>query len=337
MIIFPGGKVNLTFYNEQLLKRFNFLPASLGAPRGQADQDDKFFTLQDKNFEHSIVSIWNDPGSGTLSSVRFYRAFQLKPAPGSGSPLPSDSPRLAPGAAGGRGVRDEGRLTKPADKASPQLPQDAGEPQIILKFADGQPAIMERTWGMGRVILFSSTANSAWNDWPVRLSFVPLVHRALGSIVQRQDEGLNIRVGEKFVRRVGSEFLDKDAAYHKPSQTDTMRDLRRIEVVNGWPTLQYEQTDLGGIYEVSSTEPPLALKFAAQPASFESSMDELSPAQVSVLKSVANVIPWTPNLSLRGMVEKDRTGLEFWLPIVIAALLVAAAETFLGQWFSRAK
>src|ERR1051325_967120 len=115
------------------------------------------------------------------------------------------------------------------------------------------------------------------------------------------------------------------------------RDLRRIELVNGWPTLHYDQIELSGIYDVSVIDPPLSLKFAAQPVSYESSMDELSPAQISVLKNVATVTAWTPNLSLRALVEKDRTGLEFWLPIVIAALLLAGVETLLGQWFSRAK
>jgi hypothetical protein len=79
------------------------------------------------------------------------------------------------------------------------------------------------------------------------------------------------------------------------------------------------------------------MKFAAQPAPFESSLDELSPAQLAVLKNVVNVIPWSPNLSLKGLVEKDRTGLELWLPVLVAALLIACLETFLGQWFSRAK
>ena len=171
----------------------------------------------------------------------------------------------------------------------------------------------------------------------MRPSFVPLIHRALGSIVQRQDESLNIRVGEKFARRVSTEFLDKDATFFKPRQTEAGHDLRRIELVNGWPAIQYDQTDLGGLYDVSVIDPPFSLKFAAQPAPFESSLDELSPAQVTILKSVANVIPWSPNLSLKGLVEHERTGLEFWLPIVIAALLVACVETFLGQWFSRAK
>jgi hypothetical protein len=206
-----------------------------------------------------------------------------------------------------------------------------------LKYADGMPAVMERTWGLGRVVLFSSTADTAWNDLPVRLSFVPLMHRTLGSIVQRQDEGLNIRVGEKFARRLGMEYLDKDATFLKPRQTDAMRDLRRVDMINGWPMLQYDQTDLGGVYDASVVEPSLSLKFAAQPDPSESSMEELSPAQITMLKSVANVISWTPNFSLKGMVEKDRSGLEFWLPIVIAALMVGLVETFLGQWFSRSK
>jgi hypothetical protein len=36
-------------------------------------------------------------------------------------------------------------------------------------------------------------------------------------------------------------------------------------------------------------------------------------------------------------VERQRTGLEFWLPILLLALLVAVVETFLAQYFSRSK
>jgi hypothetical protein len=307
LMIFPGDKVNVTFYNEQLFNRLRFLPASLGTARGQADQEEKFFTLQEKDYVHPVVSIWNDPASGTLGSAHFYRAFTLQP------------PAIA-------------RQTAEKKKT-----EEAGEPQIVLKYADGTPAIAERTWGLGKVILFSSTADTAWNDLPVRLAFVPLIHRALGSIIARQDEGLNIRVGEAFSRRVSTEALDKDVTFSKPRDTDVMHDLRHVDMVSGWPTISYDRTDFAGVYEANVTEPPLALKFAAQPDSAESSMDELSASQLATLKSVISLTPWSPNLSLRGMVEKDRTGLEFWLPIAVLALLIALVETFLGQWFSRSK
>jgi hypothetical protein len=311
LVIFPGSRVNATFYNEQLFQRAQLLPARLGALRGQADQDQVFFGLQDKNFEHGIVSIWNDPAAGTLSSVRFFRAFALVP--------PADH----------KPSRDR--------EGASRAPSEAGEPQVVVQYADGTPAIVERTWGLGRVVLFSSTANTAWNDWPVRPSFVPLIHRTLGAILQRQDENLNLRVGARFSRRIGQDFLDKEAVISRPGQTEAMRDLRRIELANGWPVLQYDQTDFAGVYEANISEPPLAVKFAAQPDPAESSLEILSAAQLNTLRGVAQVIDWTPHLALKDLVEKDRTGFEFWFSLVVAALVVAGVETCLAQRFSLEK
>jgi hypothetical protein len=317
LMIFPGGRVNANFYNEQLYKRLKLLPAEFGGARGASDQEDKFVTLQEKDYDHPIVDIWNDPGSGKLASARFFKFYELKPDVKEGEKVRN-------------GEKENSSAAK--DKAS-----DAGLPRIVLKYADGTPAVMERPWGLGRVVQFSSTADTAWNDLPVRLAWVPLLHRTLGSIVQRQDEGLNIRVGEKFVRRVPAEYLDKDATFFKPRQTDVVRELRRVELAGGWPTLQFEKTDLAGLYDAKLGDPGLTLKFAAQSDPGESSLDELSPAQLTTLRNVANIVPWSPNLSLKSMVEKGRTGVEFWLPILIVCLLLAAVETFLGQWFSRSK
>ena len=313
LMVFPGARVNTAFYNEQLFQKLKMLPAEFGAIRGEADKDDAFVTLQEKGYEHPIVEIWNDPGSGKLGSARFFRWFELKPE-----------------------LQEKEQRGKGAGENSPHPPGSSAPLRIVLKYADGSPAVMERPWGLGRVIQFSSTADTAWNDLPVRLAWVPLLHRTLGSIVQRQDEGLNIRVGDKFVRRVPAENLDKDATFFPPRQT-TVRELRRVELVNGWPTVQFEHTELAGVYDAKVGEAGAVLKFAAQPDASESSLDELSPAQLATLKNVANVVPWTPNLSLRGMMERGRTGMEFWVPILLACLAIAAVETFLGQWFSRSK
>ena len=84
-------------------------------------------------------------------------------------------------------------------------------------------------------------------------------------------------------------------------------------------------------------EPPLKLRFAAHADPAESSLDELSPAQLGTLRDVANVLNWSPGLSLRNLVEKGRTGVEFWLPLLVFCLVLAGLETFLAQWFSRSK
>ncbi len=313
LMVFPGGRINPAFYNEQLAGRLHLLPAAFGPARGDAGQDAIYFTLQNRDLEHSLVSLWNDPNAGTLGSARFFRAHDLLP-------LTNTVP-----------VSDAGRTNGTAGL------DESGAPQVVLKFSHGTPALVEHTYGLGRVVQWASTADTAWNDLPVRPSFVPLLHRTLGAMVQRQDEGLNVRVGQKFTRRVAAELLDKEARVFKPRQTDALLEQRRIGLVNGWPMLQYETTDLAGLYEVAVGEERGALRFAAQPDPSESSLDELSREQRKLLGSAAHLVDWAPNLSLKEQVQRERSGTEFWLPIALLAVLVAAAETFLGQWFSRSK
>jgi hypothetical protein len=198
---------------------------------------------------------------------------------------------------------------------------------------------MERSYGLGRVIQFSSTANTAWNDLPVRPAFLPLMHRVLGAIVQRQDEGLNLRVGDRFLYHLPNEQLGKDVVIIQPGDPKTApRDLRKVEMSQGLPTLAYDGTDYSGVYEAAiSGDVARTFKFAAQPDAAESNLDELSPEQFKILSAVAQVIRWRPGLILRELVEQERMGTEFWLPILLLALVLAISESILAQWFSRTK
>jgi hypothetical protein len=138
-------------------------------------------------------------------------------------------------------------LQPAADEPTGAEQEAAGPARVVVRYADGTPAVMERTWGLGRVILFGSTADTAWNDLAVRPSFVPLMHRVVGAILARQDVGLNIHVGERFVRRMTSEFLGKDALFAPQAARGRAR-VRRVELLKGWPVLQYDQTDRAGLY-----------------------------------------------------------------------------------------
>jgi hypothetical protein len=43
----------------------------------------------------------------------------------------------------------------------------------IARFEDGTPALLERTMGQGRVVLFASDLDRRWNDFPLHPAFVP--------------------------------------------------------------------------------------------------------------------------------------------------------------------
>jgi hypothetical protein len=306
VVIFPGQNTRENLYNEELLNGRSILPAALGEPRGQADRDEKFMTFADRNLEHPIAAIWKDAASGSLSSAHFFRYFPLAPA---------------------------------AQDAAATRPAEAGEPRVVLRYADGTPAVMERAWGAGRVVLFSSTADTAWNDLPAHPGlFVPLVYRTLGAIVQRQDEGLNLRVGDKFSYRLPTDLLGREAVVAGPGEKEGPRESRRIEMVGGAPVLQYDETGLGGPYEVTiAGETPTVIRFATQPNPAESSLAQVTPEQIGVLSNVAHVVNWTPGVSLEGAIEKERVGTELWLTLAVMGLCVAATETVLAHVFSRSK
>jgi hypothetical protein len=186
--------------------------------------------------------------------------------------------------------------------------------------------------------LFASTATTAWNDLPVHEAFVPLMQRVLGSVVERQNEGLNIRVGQSFSYPVSNDLLNKDVSVSTAGDTDPPRVVGQVTLVNNLPVVQDGDTDEAGAYRVSiATDPPTILSFAAQSDPAESDLTPLSADQLKSLGAVADVIRWSPDVSLTPQLTSARVGREFWLQLLIAALVVAFFETFLAQMFTQSK
>ncbi len=50
---------------------------------------------------------------------------------------------------------------------------------VRAEFTDGSPALLERRFGEGRMVLFTSDLDRRWNDFPVHPAFVPFVIEAL--------------------------------------------------------------------------------------------------------------------------------------------------------------
>jgi len=296
LMVFPGGKISPSFYNEKMFKDREFLPAAFGDAHGDITQQEQFFTLQAKGYDHPIVSIWRDPGAGNLVAAHFYRAFTLLP-----------------------------------EKESTRT--EAGPPALVLSYADGRPAVMERTWGFGRVVQFSSTANNAWNDQCIRPAFVPLLHRTLGALITRQEEHLNLRVGAKLSVPLNPELTGKDVLVKAPNGKSA--GLQRVTPANGVPLLQFDGTESAGVYEVRQGDDatPL-LRFAAQADPVESNVQDHSGQDWKTLDGVARIFRWSEGTSLRGQLEKERTGNEFWMAFLVVGMITAVAETTLGNRWS---
>jgi hypothetical protein len=73
-------------------------------------------------------------------------------------------------------------------------PSDTAE--VIARYTDGTPALVEDRATGGRVLIFASDLNNRWNDFPVQPAFVPFVHETLRYLASARAVRTDYMVGE---------------------------------------------------------------------------------------------------------------------------------------------
>jgi hypothetical protein len=65
--------------------------------------------------------------------------------------------------------------------------------KVLAGTPDGEPLLVEGRLGNGTVLLFASTADRDWGDWPQTRLYVPLVHQMVGYLTRRLPENARVR------------------------------------------------------------------------------------------------------------------------------------------------
>jgi hypothetical protein len=212
------------------------------------------------------------------------------------------------------------------------------EPAVVTsRFSNGDPAVVEGDVGLGRALIFASSADTDWNQFPARPEFLPWILKSLGSLLDRRDAGLNVPVGSVFSRPLPDDTLGKEAVVYSMSAGRSAGGLQVVKELQGVPTLQWEKTDLSGAYEAAINNPPTVISFAAQADPGESELAPLSENQRERLSESADLVEWTDAAALRNELAEGRPGTELWMILLGLLLLLALVEMFLAQRFSRAK
>ncbi len=68
--------------------------------------------------------------------------------------------------------------------------------QVLARFDGGTPALVERRVGAGRVLLFASTLDLTWSDFPLKPVYLPFVHQALRYLVAYSQPAPWLTVGQ---------------------------------------------------------------------------------------------------------------------------------------------
>ena len=85
-------------------------------------------------------------------------------------------------------------------------PTDKDEARVLARWNDPgrSPAIVERVVGEGRVLLWTTTADRAGNDWPIEPSFVLAVREAVRGSARPTSMANTVTAGERMRRVVRS-------------------------------------------------------------------------------------------------------------------------------------
>lgn len=71
----------------------------------------------------------------------------------------------------------------------------AADANVLMRFDNSSPALVERAVGEGKVILFASALDTEWNNMPLQGLYLPFIHESLRYLAQTHQKERAYRVG----------------------------------------------------------------------------------------------------------------------------------------------
>jgi hypothetical protein len=205
----------------------------------------------------------------------------------------------------------------------------AVDAQIVARFDDGAPALVERRIGTGRMVVWTSTLDLQWNDLPVKAVFLPFVHRLATTLASYSEKPAWLTVGEVL-----------EPARRAPVPGSTRPVLSRVVLTPSGQrvTLDGQGPDVVELTEQGFYEVRAQGRDAEQPVTVASNVDlaesDLTP--VDKEEVVAGAIGRaggvaTPTAAATATDQEQESTQRLWWYLLFAGILVLAGETVLSN------
>jgi hypothetical protein len=193
-------------------------------------------------------------------------------------------------------------------------PQPGG--QVLARFDDGAPALMERRVGAGKVVLWTSALDVGWNDLALKPVFLPFIHRVAANLASYTQRPTAMTVGDVLPTSTGAVALGPGG--------------ERIPLTEGKAGVVelLEQ----GFYEVRAGDrDPAPLTVASNVDLKESDMTPVDPQEVAA--GATGKAGGADAAGANGTytnAERERTQRVWWY-LLFAGMLLLGAETVLSN------
>jgi hypothetical protein len=201
--------------------------------------------------------------------------------------------------------------------------------QVLARFDAGTPAVVERTVGAGRVVLFASTLDNSWTDLPIKPVFLPFIHQAVQYLAAYHEAQPWLTVGQ---------VLDPDAAM--PSRVSAIQRIvltpsgKRMPIVDeGSDAVELTEQ---GFYEVRNGRNDSDVGvIAANVDPAESDLTPMDPREIAAALTPDNTttaaqqgVPQTP--------EQQEHNQRLWWYLLCGGVVLLGLDTLLSNRLAKA-
>jgi Aerotolerance regulator N-terminal/von Willebrand factor type A domain len=196
---------------------------------------------------------------------------------------------------------------------------------VLARFDDGAVALAERKVGKGRILVWTSTLDTLWNDLPLQPVFLPFLHQLVKHAAAHVESRPWYTVGEALDLSAEAELSGRDAAVIAPSG-----EKQRLPA--GQRGLELEAP---GFYEVRRLEDGGWSRLAAvnfDPS--ESDLASLDPEELSGAVTQKGDGRAARRAEPAPTTEEHESRQALWRYLLVAALLFLALETVFSNRLS---
>ena len=199
------------------------------------------------------------------------------------------------------------------------VPREGSE--ILMRFDNGSPAFIEKAIGGGNAMLFASSLDAEWNNLPLQVMYLPLLHETMRYLAEDEEKQSFYEVGESVALRLPPRTL-----VHVVEPQGEKTELTPQAGERHF----YNKTEHPGLYRLEGNT--FREHFAVNVAAEESNLLTMSPQALQERVSNPETQTSTP-LALQAtfyqqQLEKSQ---NVWWWILLLVFVLGVAESFLAN------
>lgn len=294
LLFFPGSKTDLGWFNTALVKGGDgLMPWRLRMPSGSPTDGEKQTSIAPEHFEHEALTLFNDPENGTLASAEVWMWYP------------------------------------PEDVEATKL---AGESLAVLaRLVNGDPLLIERRLGEGRIVFCSTACDADWSNLPMRPAYVPLMQQLVTYLASTVYPPTNVEAGGELALFLSAERDESKLKVVLPDggvQHVTAAASGSRVVASFGPAWQ------PGLHTISGEGVP-PTHFAVNAPREESDLRMLDERELLGVAATLGADVAGTLEEYERLQNRRRHGREIWGYLFGAVLVLLAIEMVLEQWFAR--